>query len=216
VAKKNKHNLQNTTLTPPFPSETFSKNELYPDIPQLFPDNIYGDVKPIKDQIFLSKRSILPPYFPSASTYEHASNEAQVVASKAWKRHVKVKQLLKGLWTVDDKNGENGENGENNNKMNENEQNNPKLPPKKLPLLDLNNRTDPDTIAFRQTITLTAKLLQDHIGLTLFGFDVVQNYYTRALTIIDVNYFPAYTAVKNFPTRVALEILKKNKIEQAK
>lgn len=196
----------NNSTTPSFPHSL-----LYPTIASLYPstDPRYAASKPISDTILVSQRHVIPPYLPSSETYEHARSESVVTASKAWAEHVAIRKLLKSLWKVGGDAAAADDDHHNDNEDKDAHTTITTIPPR-CGLIDLKNDSDPDTKAFKDTIRAMAVLLQNNIGLTLFGFDVVQNYYTKALTVIDVNYFPAYTAVQNFPTRVALEVLKKH------
>lgn len=57
---------------------------------------------------------------------------------------------------------------------------------------------------FEDSIALTASLLRQELGLTLFGFDMIlpQETSSSKLSIIDINYFPSYKEVIDFPTRL--------------
>ena len=53
----------------------------------------------------------------------------------------------------------------------------------------------------------TAYLIRDSLGLSLFGFDVIlpinnnNCINTNNITVIDVNFFPSYKEVRDFPFR---------------
>ena len=49
-----------------------------------------------------------------------------------------------------------------------------------------------------------AKQLRAHIGLTLFGFDLIVDVSTGRHYIVDVNYFPSYKHMPNMPKELAL------------
>ncbi|SAM02648.1 hypothetical protein [Absidia glauca] len=54
-----------------------------------------------------------------------------------------------------------------------------------------------------------ATLLQDHLGLTFFGFDVLMESGTNDYYVVDVNYFPSFKNVPHFQSTF-VSILKKN------
>lgn len=178
--------------TPPR-STSIQHDQLYPTISSLHPNST---TPPIKDIIQLSQRTVTPPYLPNEATYQHADLESHVTSSDAWKQHIAIRKLLKQLWTVEEINqSQSPKEGKEQKKTTAH-------------VVDVNGYQDELSKDFRTTVQHTARFLQKHIGLSLFGFDVVVNSHTNALTIIDVNYFPSYTAIHSLPTRVALEVLK--------
>ena len=61
---------------------------------------------------------------------------------------------------------------------------------------------DPISLDMMNQFTNMADLLKKRFELSLFGFDVIITNNNNSMMIIDVNYFPSYKEVSDFPTRL--------------
>lgn len=56
-----------------------------------------------------------------------------------------------------------------------------------------------------------AQVLGETFGLSIFGFDVITNVATGKHAVIDINYFPGFIGVEDFPSLLFQHLLCKAK-----
>jgi inositol-1,3,4-trisphosphate 5/6-kinase/inositol-tetrakisphosphate 1-kinase len=59
----------------------------------------------------------------------------------------------------------------------------------------------------------SAALLREALGLSLFGFDVIQSASSGDLIVVDVNYFPSYKELDFFPEMLYRLILHRHRTQ---